>query len=81
MERIRGRIRFSSGYCGYCCHHGCYDDDVDGETDTHVNTRMRCASASVQMGSRALADGITVHDMGEKTTANVRLLSMLLCDE
>jgi acyl-CoA oxidase len=31
---------------------------------------MRSESASVQMGSRALADGITVCDMGEKTTAN-----------
>ena len=32
---------------------------------------MRSAGASVQMGSRALADGVTVVDMGEKTTANV----------
>jgi acyl-CoA oxidase len=32
--------------------------------------RMRSASASVQIGSRALAAGISVTDMGPKTTAN-----------
>jgi acyl-CoA oxidase len=32
--------------------------------------KMRSEGASIQMGSRALADGITVCDMGEKTTAN-----------
>ena len=32
--------------------------------------KIRSESASIIMGSRALVDGITVTDMGEKTTAN-----------